>query len=288
MIDNQISPENYKMINEFLEFLEVEEYSTNTLNTYRRILITFFMRFKFSVSDISYKEVSTWLEKFEKGKSAKSINLTLSALSSFFKFCYNERYITRFPIKKIWFCKIGDSMPKYLDKSDHAKVRITAQRLSNVRDRAIAELFDVSGIRLCELHGLNKEDINLIERTALVLGKGKKQRLANFTEYCAFLLERVMNELPPGNGPLFVSLKKTRLCRRSIQYIIERIGRASNLGRNLHPQIYRHTFATDLVNKGADLQDVQDELGHASPDTTKIYARILQPEILNVYRRCME
>lgn len=285
--ENRIRPENNQIITEFLEFLEFEEFSILTLSAYRRFIVIFFSEFKGNVSDVKFNDVSSWLKEYEIGKSEKTINLALSALASFFSFCLRERYLNIYPIKSSWYHKIPESMPKYLDKLEHAKVRVTAQKLSNIRDKAIVELFDASGIRVAELSALSKHDINLIERTALVLGKGKKTRLANFTEYCAFLLKQVMEKLPPGNGPLFLSQRNTRLSVRGIQWIISKLGKASNLDRNLHPHIYRHTFATDLVNKGAELQVVADELGHADLITAAIYGRVLKPEVLNVYHRCM-
>jgi len=168
------------------------------------------------------------------------------------------------------------------------EAKLLAQRLSNIRDKAIAELFDASGIRVGELYGLSKNDINLKDRTAWVLGKGNKHRLANFSEYGAFLLEQVIIKLAPGNGPVFVSQRKGRLSIGGIQAVITKLGKAAKLGRKLHPHIFRHTFASNLVNKGADLQVVADELGHEKLKTAAIYGRVLKPEVLNVYRRCME
>jgi site-specific recombinase XerD len=286
--ESRINTGNHKMITEYLMILEIEQFSMRTVSAYRRILFLFFSEFKGSISDIKFEDVSIWLEKFKLGKAKRTVNQALSALSSFFRFCLTEHYLSKYPIKKSWFFKIPEAMPKYLDKFEHAKVRITAQRLSNIRDKAIAELFDASGIRVGELYGLSIHDINLKDRTAFVLGKGKKERLANFTEYCAFLLEQLIKELPRGNGPLFISQRKDRLSIRAIQHIISKLGVASNLVRNLHPHMYRHTFATDLVNHGADLQVVADELGHEDLATAGIYARILNPEVLSVYRRCMD
>jgi site-specific recombinase XerD len=286
--ESKVSIVNHEIIIEYLEFIEIEQYSIQSIAVYRRILFIFFSEFTNSIPDITFDDVSMWTKRYEIGRSVRTTNLALSVLSSFFKYCISEHYLNTFPIKMDWYHDIPDSMPKYLDKFEHAKVRISAQNLPNIRDKAMVELLDSSGMRVGELNGLDIKDINLKDRTAFVLGKGNKERLANFTEYCGFLLEQVIKKLPPGNGPLFVSQRKTRLSIGGIQDVVTKVGIAADIVRKLHPHLYRHTFATDLVNKGADLQVIADELGHEDINTSAIYARVLDPEVISVYRRCME
>lgn len=193
------------------------------------------------------------------------------------------------PIKPRWYLREPRPLPRYLEKGEQAKVRQSAEK-QILRNRIIVEFLLSSGCRIRELHLLDKSDVELENRTARVMGKGGKIREVHFSETCALLLERYgeMEEVKGEEHPaLLVSNIGTRLGISRMRKIINQIGKSAGITGSLYPHRFRHTFATELLTKGAELDFIADELGHANLETTKIYARIPEWKLIRLYRRYM-
>jgi integrase/recombinase XerD len=161
--------------------------------------------------------------------------------------------------------------------------------MTSLRNQVLVEFMLTSGCRVGEVNGINREDVNLESRSARVVGKGKKIRHVHFTDKCAVLLERYLKTSRMKTSPaLFVSATTgKRLSIRMIQKIVNEIGKGAGITTGLHPHRLRHTFATELLAKGADLSFIGDEMGHSDIGTTQIYARIPNREIVALYRKFM-
>jgi integrase/recombinase XerD len=278
--------ENHEIVEEFLLSLKLANRSKNTVTLYRRFLEKFFEDLEESFSSLSSDTIHEWFLKYEaKGKEA-TLRVRLSVLSSFYNFCIQEEFLERSPMKSRWFPRLPKPVPKYLEKEDIAKTRHHSEK-SSLRNQVLIEFMLSSGCRVAELCELNRDDINFENRTARVIGKGKKIRYVHFTESCAVLLERYMAKSHKESNALFVTTKGKRLGIRMIQKVVNKVGEGAGLTTRLYPHRLRHTFATELLSKGAELSFIGDELGHSDIRTTQVYARLPQKEIVSLYRKYM-
>lgn len=279
-----LNPTNQEMVNEFLLSQKVENQSKGTVIRYREYLDRFFKNRKEVYSSVTSDDILQWITEQHANMKETTISNRLSILSSFFNFCIQESLIESSPIKKRWFPRLPKPVPQYLEKEDIAKLRHRSEK-DSLRNQAMIEFFLSSGCRVSELHSLDRSDVNLENRTAHVLGKGGKIRMVNFSEKCAVLLERYLASSNQEATALFVMTTGRRIGIRRIQIIVRNIGREAAVESRLSPHRLRHTFATELLAKGADLSFISDELGHTDVSTTQIYARLPKREIISLYRK---
>lgn len=280
---------NKDVVNEYLQSMKIANMSELTILLYKRTLEKYFVRKEKDFSTISFDEVLQWVIHQQKIVQATTVNGRLSILSSFLTFCVEEGYMERVPIKTRWFMREPRPIPRYLEKRELAKVRQYAEK-ELLRNRIIVEFLLSSGCRIRELHLLDKSDVDVDNRTARVMGKGGKIREVHFSVTCALLLERYreLDEVKGEEHPaMFVSRIGTRLGMSRMRKIINQLGKSAGITGSLYPHRFRHTFATELLTKGAELDFIADELGHANLETTKIYARIPKWKLIRLYRRYM-
>lgn len=184
------------------------------------------------------------------------------------------------------YAKIPKSIPKYLERHEIAKIRMICEGESK-RNQLIFEFLLSSGCRVKEAFNLNIDDVDLKNRTATVTGKGGKIRHVHFSEYCAVLFKKYLKEHDKKTNVLFVGSDNNRLSIISIQKIISNLGIVAGLERKISPHCLRHTFATSILAKGANIGFIQDELGHSDPNTTEIYAKLLDENIVALYNKYM-
>jgi integrase/recombinase XerC len=189
--------------------------------------------------------------------------------------------------------KVPKKVPNHLTVDDCVKL-IESPDLSTPlgkRDRAMLELFYACGVRVSELSGLNAGDVNFKEALILVRGKGRKERLVPFGRHCARALEAYLEErrkagrFDPANPkePLFLNHLGTRITTRSIARMLEKQVRLSGLGQKVNPHALRHSFATHLLNSGADLRSIQELLGHKNLSTTQRYTHLSIGHLMEQY-----
>ncbi|HKQ11887.1 MAG TPA: tyrosine recombinase XerC [Steroidobacteraceae bacterium] len=223
-----------------------------------------------------------------RGAAPRSIQRRLSAIRSFFKFLLEHRTVSTNPAIGVQAPKASKRLPETIDADLMARLlEFRADTELSVRDKAIMELFYSSGLRLAELVGLNMTDIHLSDRTVRVLGKGRKERVVPVGRYAADAITRWLKERPAlakaDEPALFVSLRGGRIGTRVVQKRIEGWARRQGLGRHVHPHMFRHSFASHLLESSQDLRGVQELLGHANMSTTQIYTHLDFQHLAKIY-----
>ena len=267
--------------------LQLAKKADSTIKKYRQVFEQFFNQCTISIRELSSDDVHQWLQKYSEGKKTGTINVILSILSSFFQFCLIGNYLEKVIIKKHWRPKMHQPIPKHLTEQEYVRVKFVAEK-SSLRDRLIILFLTSSGCRRSEAAQLNIEDIQLNKRTATVIGKGRKIRNIHFSEECALVLTDYL-KTRSGNKeePLFINRFGQRLSGNGIYMVTTKIGKLAGLTQPLHPHILRHTFATNMLARGAEIEFIADELGHSNLDTTRVYARILTEDLRLLYHNIM-
>ena len=230
-----------------------------------------------------------WL--IELGYVRPSIARKLSALRSFLRWLVRQGILEQDPLPKRGVMKVESRLPRFLSQEEAARL-VQAPETSEplgTRDRALMELTYAAGLRVSEVWGVNLGDINLDSRELRVIGKGSKQRVVLIGDAARNALALYMRDVRPklesqssGNA-LFLNRFGGRLSQRSIQTKVRRYAAKVGLGTGVHTHTLRHSFATHLLEGGADLRVVQELLGHASPATTQIYTHVTGAEARRVY-----
>lgn len=291
-------------IRSFLDFSQIERGSSkNTVDAYRRDLTryTSWLEKKglLDPESISRQDIEEYLESLAKeGLSARSIRRNLSAVRGFHRFMVAEKICKNHPSVHIVPPKMPSHLPSVL--SVHEVEKILDQpwpgTVVGLRDRAILEVLYGCGLRVSELVGLNLLRIDFRDELLRVLGKGSKERLVPLLGTANSALQEYIEKGRPdltnsraargkealSEGAVFLNQKGGRMTRQSVFAIVERAGRVAGI-EGLHPHVMRHSFATHLLEGGADLRVVQEILGHADIQTTQIYTHLEQSHIRGVY-----
>ena len=283
------------IIDAFITSLRVQRsLSANTCEAYARDLAQFFA---FAQTDdlksIDRNVIRAYLGSLQrpggKGRSPldkRSVSRKLSAIKAFFKYAVKEGSINTNPAAGLRSPKIDKKLPSFL--SEHqAGAAISSIRQhpkDAVRDTAIIELLYGSGLRSSELLGLRPADIDLGAGTVKVTGKGNKQRIVPLTRPAIAAL-RPLLAAKPDREAVFRGDNGRPLLRRQLQRIVKRAIRASGHGGKASPHVLRHTFATHLLDRGADLKAVKELLGHANLSTTQIYTHITMDRLKKIYKQ---
>jgi len=285
-------------VDEFLEHVAKERaYSPHTISAYRRDLSDFIdsmagagarlteRRAAEGVAAVDRETVRLFLASLaRRGLSRRSVARKVSALRSFLRFLARESDAPSVAPDLVATPKLDRRLPDVLSEAEMERVFALAAAESP-RDQAILSLIYGSGIRLSEAHGLDVSDVDLATGCARVLGKGRRERIVPIGGGAARAIEAYLGVRGGGAGALFVGRSGRRLSRRRIQTIVTRIlSRVARKGR-FSTHTLRHTFATHLLDRGADLRAVQELLGHASLSSTQIYTHIERTRLAGVYRK---
>jgi site-specific recombinase XerD len=281
-------------LEDFIRYLNAERNaSPYTIRNYRSE-IREFMAFAQAAGVMAWTEVTrplalSWLQSLKaRGVVPASSARRMSELHSFFKFMRREDLIATDPVAAMSGPKVPVRPPRYLSVQDTIAL-LTAPDTSKAigrRDRAILELLYAGGLRVGELVGLNLESVDLSAKTARVRGKGDQERVALFGEYCLNALRsyleagrpELLQERKPSRA-FFLNHLGTRLEAQTIQENIQRYAAQAGIKQRVTPHLLRHTFATHLLQGGADLREIQELLGHQLVSTTEKYAHV-SPEML--------
>jgi len=285
------------VFNKYVSYLEVERnVSPYTVRNYTTDLLDFFQFLKDKKID-SLKEVDRHTlrdylsQLMERGFVKASIARKLSAIRSFYRYLLREEIISTSPVATTSSPKLDKRLPSFLSIEEMNRL-LEAPDLSTPqgrRDRALLELLYASGLRVSELVSLNLEQVNLETRDIRVWGKGSKERMVLIGEPAARALTDYLNQGRPellGNkvsSALLLNRYGKRLIERRVQRILEKYANIINIGKRVYPHMLRHTFATHLLDGGADLRVVQELLGHASLSSTQIYTHVSKSQAKKVY-----
>ena len=225
---------------------------------------------------------------FRRGLSARSIQRRLSAARTFFRYLLREKHVTHNPVQSVSAPKGAKRLPENLDADRMARLlEIPGDGPLVDRDRAILELLYSSGLRLAELTDLDLGDVDMQDATVRVTGKGNKDRVVPVGSRALQALTRWHKSRAAMAGPdepaLFVSNRGTRLSRRSVQARVDHWARRQGIDSKVYPHLFRHSFATHLLESSHDLRGVQELLGHANISTTQVYTHLDFQHLAQIY-----
>ncbi len=277
-----------RYIEKFIRYLEIEKnYSEHTINNYK-IDLNDFKKFlgEAPVENTDYLVLRKYLAVLkEKNLGARSVARHLSSLRSFFKFLTREGYIKANPIASISSPKLEKHLPSFLTEEETS--RLIEASIPNdeagLRDRAILETFYSTGIRIHELANLNTDDIDPISCIVKVRGKGKKERIVPIGDKAVTAIRAYLDKRKKNPPAVFLNKNGSRLTTRGIRNIVKKYINISGIKQGVSPHTLRHSFATHLLNRGADLRSVQELLGHANLSTTQIYTHLTTEKLKSVY-----
>ncbi len=279
-----------KEISRFLSYLEkVKRYSSNTLKAYKKDLegfkdyIALYTHKK--LEEIERKEIRNYIGfLYRLGYEKRTIARKLSAVKSFFKFLCRERILERNPARLVKTPKLSRRLPSFI--SEKGMMKLFSKGFETKRDRVIFELLYGCGLRIGELRDLKIEDINMKGRLIKIKkGKGKKQRIVPFGSKAEEALRDYISEKEIKTGYLLRGERKERLNERTIRKIVNFYLEGLKEASAKNPHALRHSFATHLLERGADLRAVQELLGHASISTTEVYTHVGLAHLKKAYKK---
>ncbi len=284
-------------LNEFLENIEYQKgYSENTVINYE-IDIEEFLNFLKSkniktLTRIDYNVVKNYLMYlYNNNYKRNSVSRKLSSLRSFFKYLHLKNIIDMNPFNLISSPKKEQRLPKFLYDDDIEKI-FEVPNLSNPlgqRDRLILELLYDTGVRISELTNIKLSDINISNNSIKILGKGNKERIVLYGVYLEEILDKYLHDgrlnllKDKKNDYLVLNARGSNITTRGVRMIIDNIIKKACISIHATPHTLRHTFATHLLNNGADLLTVKELLGHSSLSSTQVYTHITDERLRNIY-----
>ncbi len=266
-------------------------------------------------SDCTVASIRAFLAELYRGKRSRTTaSRKLASVRTFLRYLRRESLLEGDPGSLVATPRVEERLPAHLEIDEMTKLVETPDTSTPLgrRDRAMLELFYASGLRLSELVGLDLEDVNLSGRMVRVLGKGGKQRMVPFNGSAADAIRTYLKDRPAlereasrfregpprpgraadrparrsaGAGPLFVNYRGGRLTGRSVHRLVRRYVAACSARFGISPHALRHSFATHLLERGADLRAIQELLGHARLSTTQRYTHVSAAQLIDVYRR---
>ena len=277
-------------IDKFIRYLEIErDVSSHTLRAYRKDLEKFFEHIKAEPDSIDMMDVRGFIaEQIKEGLNKTTVSRRLASIRSFFKFLYKEGYVRTNPAKLVSNLKVPKLLPRFLSVDDVFSLVEKPEGIGfiPVRDKAILELLYSSGLRVSELSGLNIDDLNIKEYMIKVRGKGKKERIVPVGSKAidaikSYMVERVL--LKSKDLALFLNRLGRRLTDRGVRRIVVKYAKALTFMGQIGPHTLRHSFATHLLQGGADLRIIQELLGHSSLSTTQKYTHLDITHLMDIY-----
>lgn len=279
-------------VNKFLRYLEVERAASHdTVRAYKNDLEEFTKYINIEPDRIDLIDVRGFIaEQIKAGYNKNTVSRRLASIRSFFKFLRREGYIKTNPAKLVSNIKLPRLLPKILSVDDIFSLVEKPEGIGFVpaRDRAILELLYSSGLRVSELSGLNIEDINIKGSLIKIKGKGRKERIIPVGSKAidaikSYMIERVL--MKSKDIGLFLNRLGKRLTDRGIRRIVVKYAKTLKISGQIGPHTLRHTFATHLLQSGADLRTIQELLGHSSLSTTQKYTHLDITHLMDIYDR---
>jgi integrase/recombinase XerC len=293
------SPEinKHNLIHQFIHYLSEEKNaSPHTCRAYEKDLEEFdnFLKnsgtYLSTMGDTGMEKVDRlairrYLSFLHRRNKKSSIARKISTLRSFFRYLVREQLATSNPAKSVLTPKVEKPLPTTLTVDEAFRLMETPTEKGGLRDRAILELLYSSGIRVSELVGLNLDQLDLDLGIVKVMGKGRKERIVPVGSKAVEALKAYLEKrgILDGKEPLFLNSRGGRLTARSVGRVIKKYTKRSGIFRRVSPHTLRHSFATHLLDAGADIREIQEMLGHASLSTTQRYIHLSPGKLMEVY-----
>jgi integrase/recombinase XerC len=287
--------EREKIINSYLDYLKYQKnYSDYTVLNYKNDILEFFEYLSsenLEFNKIEYSDIRFYLMylKDEKNDINSSISRKLSSLRGFYKYMANEGIIKTNIFSLVNGPKKSKKLPRYFEYNELEELfNVCDDTRMGQRDLLILEMLYGTGVRVGELVNIKVKDIDLSSKSILILGKGNKERIVTYGEYCEEALVTYLNDgyhrLNVSNEDyLFLNKNGGVITERGVRYVLEQIIKKTSLNKNISPHMLRHSFATHLLNEGCDLITVQKLLGHESIKATQIYTHVTTDRLKEVY-----
>ena len=279
------SKENQELLDNFLSSKQVEGCSERTIDYYKTTINKMVDCVNLKIESITTDDLRKYLSDYKNQTdvSKTTIDNIRRVLSSFFSWLEDEDYILKNPIRRIHKIKTRKVVKEVLS-DEHFE--ILRDNCVNIRDLAMIELLASTGIRVGELVNLNIDDVFFNERECIVLGKGDSERIVYFDAKTKIHLQKYLESRNDSNPALFVSFKKpyNRLGINGVERRIRELGRDANI-KKVHPHKFRRTMATNAIDKGMPIEQVQKLLGHVQIDTTMQYAMVNQSNVKIAHRK---
>lgn len=284
----------------FIQYIKYEKrYSPHTVSAYQSDLEQFF---KFlnpeqtvsHPSEITYQHIRSWMVNLMEDQTARSVNRKIATLRKYFKFLLREGVITNNPASKIQSPKIVKHLPVVVEDEKLNTMlnntEIFADDFAGTRDKLVIEILFGTGIRLAELVGMREDSINFYDGTIKVLGKRNKERIIPVNHELKLLLEKYISLKKSENFhnnslTLIVTNKGTEVYPKFIYLIVQRYLSYISTQDKKSPHVLRHTFATSLLNRGADLNAIKELLGHANLSATQVYTHNSVERLKSIYKQ---
>lgn len=279
---------------EFLEYIErVRRLSKNTVRAYKADLEAYFIWAEINqidVENVSHRILRMYLAQLDSAHYSKTtIARKVGALRSFYSYLVAQEYIESSPASLLSSPKLAKRLPRALNESDSAALLETVNSSDPLclRDSAILELLYASGLRVSELASLDLGDIKMSQGTVTVMGKGSKMRVVPVHPYALGKIQKWIKEgrphFPSETKALFVSSRGNRFSSDAVRKMVSKRAREAGILVPVTPHMLRHSFATDLLNNGADLRSVQELLGHENLSTTQIYTHVSRRRLQEIH-----
>ncbi len=282
-------------VKSFLDYLLYElNYSSKTINTYEEALKVYEAFLK--KNNFDFKKVDTKIANLYKAYlidaqyENKTSSLKLSAMRSFYSYLREIKVIESNPFLNIHNPKVEKKLPNFL-KNNETKMILDFKNVKNeieARNYVMVEFLYATGLRVSEMVNIKLSDINFSDKTIKIMGKGSKERIV-FYKACESILAKYLKDIRPiilkdkPSEYLFINNQGNKISTRMVEIIIQKIAQTQKLKQKVTPHTLRHTFATDLLNNGADIRSVGELLGHESLSTTQIYTHVTTDYLKEVY-----
>ncbi|RUL55816.1 tyrosine recombinase XerC [Lysinibacillus antri] len=291
----QIDPQS--ALEHFIRYIQLEKnFSVHTVREYE-FDIKEFLTFLFSegttnLKDVEYIHARNYATKlYDEKKARTSISRKISSIRTFFNYLNREFNLDDSAFRSLYHPKKEKRLPNFFYEEELSQLfeRNVGEDPKSIRNIALLELLYATGIRVSECTSIELEDIDFNYSIVRVMGKGRKERIVPFGQYAHEALTKYMNEVRPKlmknshHKKLFVNMRGGQLTTRGVSYILEEMIQNAALNTKIYPHMLRHTFATHLLNNGADIRTVQELLGHASLSSTQTYTHVTKEHLRNTY-----
>lgn len=281
------------LINYISYLRDIKKFSANTIKAYQQDIVQFFKHMEKEKLLIDREDIRDYISKiFIQSRNKSTVARKIYALKSFYSFVFKNGGIEKNPFDGISTPKIDRKIPEILTISEMNKFldRLPKKNFIELRNKAIFELLYATGIRISELTNLKLTDIDFENRLLRVMGKGKKERIVPFNETARDALLRFNREsklkFKITKEYVFINTRGNKITDRSVERILqESFKQVMDSDKHVYPHLFRHSFATHLLQKGANLRVIQELLGHSNLSTTEKYTTLHFSDLLKVYRQ---
>lgn len=284
-------------LDQFLRYIQLEKnFSVHTVREYEFDLKDFLSFLNSegitNLEEVEYIHARLYITKlYDEKKARTSISRKISSIRSFFKFLNREFNLDDSPFRSLYHPKKEKRLPNFFYEEELSQLfeRNVGTDNKSIRNMALLELLYATGIRVSECTSIELEDLDFHYSIIRVMGKGRKERIIPFGQYAHEALSKYIEDVRPKlmksekHNKLFVNMRGGELTPRGVRYILEEMIKNASMHTKIYPHMLRHSFATHLLNHGADLRTVQELLGHSSLSSTQVYTHVTKEHLRNTY-----